>query len=245
MLSASRKKDTPSVGRLSVRRSGGVRGDTIAQASLLGTDVSGNCRRAVSDTICNRDEQPPTRSVAIPWHRCTLAVNLHRRRKRALARHYTLDRSTFSLAFEQNVPCERKSVEAIAAVTARSRTAAQHQSLSHFVGEGGWSDERVLDKVREMVLPAIERQGPIEAWIIDDTGFPKQGRHSVGVAQQHCGQLRKQDNCQLAVSLSIANHDGSLPGALSLAYSPSRARIFAGHREIKNFCYMVVAGRPL
>jgi hypothetical protein len=109
------------------------------------------------------------------------------------------------------MPCERKSVEPMAAVTAPSRTAAQHQSLLHFVGEGSWSDERVLAKVREMVLPAIERQGPIEAWIIDDTGFPKQGRHSVGVARQYCGQLGKQDNCQVAVSLSLANHHASLP----------------------------------
>ena len=114
------------------------------------------------------------------------------------------------------MPCERKSVEPMAAVTAPSRTAAQHQSLLHFVGEGGWSDERVLGKVREMVLPAIERQGPIEAWIIDDTGFPKQGRHSVGVARQYCGQLGKQDNCQVAVSLSIANHHASLPVAYRL-----------------------------
>ena len=67
-----------------------------------------------------------------------------------------------------------------------------------------------------MVLPAIERQGPIEAWIIDDTGFPKQGRHSVGVARQYCGQLGKQDNCQVAVSLSIANHHASLPVAYRL-----------------------------
>ena len=73
------------------------------------------------------------------------------------------------------MPCERKSVEPMAAVTAPSRTAAQHQSLLHFVGEGNWSDERVLAKVREMVLPAIERQGPIEAWIIDDTGFSQAG----------------------------------------------------------------------
>lgn len=62
------------------------------------------------------------------------------------------------------LPCERKSVEPMAAVTAPARTAAQHQSLLHFVGEGGWSDERVLGKVREIVLPAIERQGSVEAW---------------------------------------------------------------------------------
>jgi SRSO17 transposase len=74
------------------------------------------------------------------------------------------------------MPCERKSVEPMAAVTAPDRTAAQHQSLLHFVGQSPWSDEKVLAKVGEMVLPAIESQGPIEAWIIDDTGFPKNGR---------------------------------------------------------------------
>jgi SRSO17 transposase len=74
------------------------------------------------------------------------------------------------------MPCERKSVEPMAAVTAPARVGAQHQKLLHFVGEPAWSDARVLAKVREMVLPAIERHGPIEAWIIDDTGFPKQGR---------------------------------------------------------------------
>ena len=71
------------------------------------------------------------------------------------------------------MPGERKSVEPMAAITAPERTAAQHQSLLHFVGEGTWSDEKVLSKVREMVLPEIERHGPIEAWIIDDTGFPR------------------------------------------------------------------------
>ena len=114
------------------------------------------------------------------------------------------------------MPCERKSVEPMAAVTAPARVGAQHQSLLHFLGEAAWSDEKVLAKVREMVLPAIERHGPIEAWIIDDTGFPKQGRHSVGVARQYCGQLGKQDNCQVAVSLSIASHDASLPVAYQL-----------------------------
>jgi SRSO17 transposase len=114
------------------------------------------------------------------------------------------------------MPIERKSVEPMAAVTAPARVAAQHQSLLHFVGEGGWSDEKVLAKVREMVLPEIERHGSIEAWIIDDTGFPKQGKHSVGVARQYCGELGKQDNCQVAVSLSLANGYASLPVAYRL-----------------------------
>jgi SRSO17 transposase len=119
------------------------------------------------------------------------------------------------------MPCERKSVEPMAAVTAPARVAAQHQSLLHFVGEGRWSDDKVLAKVREMVLPAIERHGSIEAWIIDDTGFPKQGRHSVGVARQYCGQLGKEDNCRVAVSLSLANGHASLPVAYRL-YLPEQ-----------------------
>ena len=114
------------------------------------------------------------------------------------------------------LPGERKSVEPMAARTAPARTAAQHQSLLHFVGVATWSDEQVLAKVREMVLPAIEKDGPIEAWIIDDTSFPKQGKHSVGVQHQYCGQLGKQANCQVAVSLSIANHSASLPVAWRL-----------------------------
>jgi len=114
------------------------------------------------------------------------------------------------------MPCERKSVEPIAAITAPERTAAQHQALLHFVGQSPWSDQRVLAKVGEMVLPAIERHGPVVAWIIDDTGYPKKGEHSVGVARQYCGQLGKQENCQVAVSLSLANHHASLPVAYRL-----------------------------
>jgi SRSO17 transposase len=114
------------------------------------------------------------------------------------------------------LPGERKSVEPMAARTAPLRTPAQHQSLLHFIGIGEWSDERVLGKVREMVLPALTRHGPIEAWIIDDTAFPKQGRHSVGVQHQYCGQLGKAANCQVAVTLSLANHQGSLPVAYRL-----------------------------
>jgi len=114
------------------------------------------------------------------------------------------------------MPCGRKSVEPMAAVTAPGRVSAQHQSLLHFANQAPWSDEKVLTKVREMVVPALERHGPIEAWIIDDTGLPKKGRHSVGVGRQYCGQLGKQDNCQVAVSLSIANHHASLPVAYRL-----------------------------
>ena len=128
------------------------------------------------------------------------------------------------------MPCARKSVEPMAAVTAPARTAAQHQSLLHFVGQAAWSDDKVLAKVCEMVLPAMQRDGPIEAWIIDDTGYPKKGKHSVGVARQYCGQLGKQDNCQAAVSLSMANRQASLPVRYRL-YLPQEWADDAGRRR--------------
>jgi SRSO17 transposase len=110
----------------------------------------------------------------------------------------------------------RKSVEPMAAVTAPARVSAQHQSLLHFVANAPWSNERVLTKVRELVLPTIERHEAIEAWIIDDTGLPKHGPHSVGAHHQYCGELGKQAVCQVAVTLSIANHHASLPIAYRL-----------------------------
>jgi SRSO17 transposase len=119
----------------------------------------------------------------------------------------------------------------MAAVTAPGRVAAQHQSLLHFVGQSEWSDEKVLSKVRELVLPAMERHGPIEVWIIDDTGFPKQGKQSVGVASQYCGQLGKKGNCQVAVSLSIANHHASLPVAYRLYLPQEWAKDRARRRK--------------
>ncbi len=128
----------------------------------------------------------------------------------------------------------RKSVEPLAAMTAPDRTAAQHQSLLHFVAQAPWSDQAMLRRVRDCVLPSITRDEPIPAWIIDDTGFPKKGNHSVGVARQYCGQLGKQDNCQVAVSLSVATHQGSLPVAYQLylpkewADDPARRAIACG-----------------
>jgi SRSO17 transposase len=110
----------------------------------------------------------------------------------------------------------RKSVEPLAAVTAPERTAAQHQSLLHVVANAPWSDQAVPTRVRERVLPSLTREEPVQALIIDDTGFPKKGEHSVGVARQYCGQVGKQDTCQVAVSLSVATRQGSLPEAYQL-----------------------------
>src|SRR6187200_1273910 len=91
-----------------------------------------------------------------------------------------------------------------------------HQTLHHYVATAAWRDAALLAAVREQVLPVLTRHGPIAAWIIDDTSFPKKGRHSVGVARQYCGQLGKQDNCQVAVTLSLANRTASLPVAYRL-----------------------------
>ncbi len=77
------------------------------------------------------------------------------------------------------------------------RVQAARQSLHPFVAQSPWSDEAVLTSIRRQVLPVIERPGPIVAWIVDDTEIPKKERHSVGVARQYCGQLGKQDNCQV------------------------------------------------
>jgi len=114
------------------------------------------------------------------------------------------------------LPGARKSVEPMAARLRPDRTSAEHQSLLHFVGQSPWDADALLRRVREAVLPAMTARGAVEAWIVDDTGFPKKGRHSVGVARQYCGQLGKQDNCQVAVSLSVATNEASLPMAWDL-----------------------------
>jgi SRSO17 transposase len=114
------------------------------------------------------------------------------------------------------LPGERKSVEPMAARLAPENVRRMHQSLHHLVAEAPWSDEAILENVRGQVLTAMKQSGPVAAWIVDDTGFPKKGRHSVGVARQYCGQLGKQDNCQVAVSLSVATHHASLPVAWRL-----------------------------
>jgi SRSO17 transposase len=111
---------------------------------------------------------------------------------------------------------ERKSVEPMAARLAPDNVRRMHQSLHHLVADAPWSDEAVLDQVRRSVVPAMTKKEPIIAWIVDDTGFPKKGKHSVGVARQYCGQVGKQENCRVVVSVSVATWHGSLPIAWRL-----------------------------
>jgi SRSO17 transposase len=114
------------------------------------------------------------------------------------------------------LPGERKSVEPMAARLAPDNVRRTHQSLHHLVADAPWSDEAVLGSVRQHVLTAMKQNGPVVAWIVDDTGFVKKGTHSVGVARQYCGQVGKQENCRVAVSLSVSTNHASLPIAWRL-----------------------------
>jgi hypothetical protein len=127
------------------------------------------------------------------------------------------------------LPGERTSIEPMAARLDPKNVQPMRQSLHHLVAKAPWSDESTLSEVRNQVLPAMRKQGPVVAWIVDDTGFPKKGKHSAGVARQYCGQVGKQDSCRVAVSLSVATWSSSLPGGgkrrkcpKGLRFKPSR-----------------------
>jgi len=109
------------------------------------------------------------------------------------------------------LPGERKSVEPMAARVCPDNVRSAHQSMHHLVATAGWSDQAVLAAVAHRLVPELVRTGRQCWWILDDTSHVKKGRHSVGVARQYCGRLGKQDNCQVAVSLSLATVRGSLP----------------------------------
>lgn len=109
------------------------------------------------------------------------------------------------------LPGERKSVEPMAARVQPARVRSAHQSMHHLVADAPWSDAALLSAVTARVLPKLIEPDDAVYWIVDDTGFPKKGKHSVGVARQYCGQTGKQDNCRVAVSLSIASDRGSVP----------------------------------
>ena len=126
-------------------------------------------------------------------------------------------------------PLARKSVEPMAAHLEPMRASARHQALHHFVAKAEWSDQEMLRRVAQWVVPKMDFTAG-GWWIIDDTGFPKKGRHSVGVARQYCGVLGKQDNCQVAVSVSLASEQGSLPVAWRL-YLPQAWAEDAARRQ--------------
>jgi SRSO17 transposase len=108
---------------------------------------------------------------------------------------------------------ERKSVEPIAALAAADpeETHRMHNKLLHFVGKAAWSDEAVRREATAYVCEALQKHEDITTWVIDDTGFLKQGTHSVGVQRQYTGTAGKITNCQIGVSLAIATPTAHAP----------------------------------
>jgi len=92
---------------------------------------------------------------------------------------------------------ERKSIEPMAL-----RLGVDPQSLQQFVSDSPWNDQAVWTAVRQEIIPHLE---PIEAWVVDETGWLKQGRHSVGVSHQYCGAVGKQANCQVSVEVVVSD----------------------------------------
>ncbi len=129
------------------------------------------------------------------------------------------------------LPGARKSVEPMAARVDPRRAGPAHQSLHHFVADSPWDDEEVLRVARDEAVAAMERHAPISAWIIDDTTFPKKGTHSVGVARQYCGARGRPENCQTAVTLSLANAFASVPAAFRLYLPQEWARSRSRRKE--------------
>lgn len=116
---------------------------------------------------------------------------------------------------------ERKSVEPMAARVDPRHVSRTHQAMHHFVANAPWEDRAVLAMARDYALAQLERHAPVGAWVVDDTAIPKKGRHSVGVTRQYCGALGKQDNCQVAVSVSLVNTAMSVPASWRL-YLPEK-----------------------
>lgn len=133
------------------------------------------------------------------------------------------DRATPAKWYLQGLmlPGGRKSVEPMAARVRPQDVRSAHQSMHHLVSASEWSDEALLAMVAEQVIPVLTQQGQAPCfWIVDDSGFPKKGIHSAGVARQYCGQTGKTDNCRVAVSLSLATASGSVPLSYQL-YLPA------------------------
>jgi SRSO17 transposase len=116
---------------------------------------------------------------------------------------------------------ERKSVEPLAAAAVEGPEAAQraHDHLLHFIGQSEWEDGPVREFVARHVVHAMESRERISAWVIDDTGFLKQGRESPGVQRQYTGSIGKVANCQIAVSLTLCTPTEHAPVDMQL-YMP-------------------------
>ena len=114
------------------------------------------------------------------------------------------------------MPGERKSIEPMAA---RLRT--DSQKLQQFLTDSPWDEQDVWRAIRREVVPVLE---PLAAWIIDETGWLKQGNKSVGVAHQYCGAVGKQANCQVSVEVVVSDGEIAAPVAGQLYLPESWTR---------------------
>ena len=101
------------------------------------------------------------------------------------------------------MPGQRKSIEPMA-----PRLRVDSQKLQQFISDSPWRERQVWQAIRREVIPAME---PLQAWVVDETGWLKQGKHSVGVSHQYCGAVGKQAQCQVAVELVVTDGEIAAP----------------------------------
>jgi SRSO17 transposase len=130
---------------------------------------------------------------------------------------------------------ERKSIEPLAArfSVMPAHASAAHQRLHHFIANTEWSDHDVRLGAARYAIAAMEKRDPILAWVVDDTGFLKQGTHSVGVQRQYTGSAGKIANCQVGVSLSIATRTEHVPIDFALFLPESWAGDWERRHKVK------------
>ena len=130
---------------------------------------------------------------------------------------------------------DRKSMEPIAARASAdpAHTSAIHHRLIHFLSSSAWKDAPVRATAARYAVDELERHGPISTWIVDDTGFLKQGKRSPGVQRQYTGSAGKKANCQIGVSLVLANERAEVPVDFKLyipqSWADDRKRCRAAH----------------
>jgi SRSO17 transposase len=115
------------------------------------------------------------------------------------------ERRTSAMRYVEGLLMEgqRKSIEPLAA-----RLGVEGQSLQQFVTDSPWEEEKLWGSIRREIIVHLE---PFESWIVDETGWLKQGEHSVGVARQYCGAAGKKANCQVNVQLAVSNGTVAAP----------------------------------
>lgn len=131
------------------------------------------------------------------------------------------------------LPGERKSMEPMAARIDPEHAMARFKTFQHFIACSDWDDLAVRQASYQWAQPALAQAGPMLAWIIDDTGFLKKGKHSVFVSRQYTGTAGKVCNCQVAVSLSVASETLSMPLDFELYMPECWAEDWARREEAK------------